>query len=877
MAGLFSTQGYTGKLVAGNTLATQTILDTFRDEDIKVSTNILDLFDLGEVPGTFTRTITLPGTKKNNQFFEHYYDISVYEPDLFNTNQIVDAYIDYDSFYIANGYLQLKKVNIIENKFVDSYEVELFGIISNFSIDTRSSFLTDITSLSAYNHTSSYNNISMSWNRQLFNGDIVYPMAEYGNSGGTNPTIFYSEVGTGGIDDFESALTVQDYKPAIRLKKVWDAIFSEFGYTYTSSFWEEPFLDDVYLLCDNGLRAPVYQPSIETLGQGKVANASGSAPTTLTNGVTSSFAFNSKIYDYDNKFTVGATTTYTTDITTNLSVNIQLGFKVTNTGVGSGMPAFYLYWVNTATGAVAGYQVLAQINTYMSTIQQSRSSTVTETFKLNTIVRSPTLNPGTYELRIEYINFGSANFSVQLNPDSTNTSTFEIFRVQQAADGKIIDIPSNMPSGNSGIRVIDFITSVQKKFNLIIYASKVNPNQFVIETFNTWYKSGKIVDFNNIINLKDKIEYIPANQLGYRQIKYTDAQDTDYVSTLFKRTNNRTYGESNFYDTDSFYSQGTLNVSSDVLAAGPLVRVPGSLTSGSAVNSTCTTYQFYYRGVVSSATINFVLCSNISGSITLDRRNRNHVACIQTGQYTVSGLGSDQLSITNIGDCTPEPVGKNEYPVWIPYFVADEKFLPAKVLPRLFFYNGKVPAPPYYLSGYNIPTTSSVATLQYDAYPYFDVYSTGSLNGTSSYFPQLDSLSLLYNNEQAVWGTTPLGSTVSDYWSIYLELLYNPRTRLVNCTGVIPLGQYINLELNDIVEFRGSYYHLRAINDYNLKTGECNLQLLGPIIPDTISEITDFNLFNNPCNFTYTVEETSGSLWNTIQSQWEVTNQLWNQ
>ena len=60
--GVQTTQGYRGKLVDK---LTGTILDQFSDEDIKVSTNILDLFDLGEIPGTYTQQITLPGTKKN--------------------------------------------------------------------------------------------------------------------------------------------------------------------------------------------------------------------------------------------------------------------------------------------------------------------------------------------------------------------------------------------------------------------------------------------------------------------------------------------------------------------------------------------------------------------------------------------------------------------------------------------------------------------------------------------------------------------------------------------------------------------------------------------------------------------------------------------
>jgi hypothetical protein len=45
------------------------------------------------------------------------------------------------------------------------------------------------------------------------------------------------------------------------------------------------------------------------------------------------------------------------------------------------------------------------------------------------------------------------------------------------------------------------------------------------------------------------------------------------------------------------------------------------------------------------------------------------------------------------------------------------------------------------------------------------------------------------------------------------------------------------MELNDVINWRGNYYHLRAINDYNLKTGECKIQLLGPIIADTFDVV----------------------------------------
>jgi hypothetical protein len=874
--GLFTTQGYRGKLVDK---LTGTILDQFADEDIKVSNNILELFDLGEIPGTYTQQITLPGTKKNNAFFEQYYDISVWEPDIFNTNQVVEAYLDFDAFYLVNGYLQLNKVNVIENKFVDSYEVTLFGIVSNFSIDTRSSFLTDISSLSAYNHTASYANITSSWGRGLFNGDIVYPMAEYGQQ------IYYSQIAFNGIDDNENALVVQDYKPAIRLKKVWDAIFNEFGYTYTGSFWSEPFLNDVYLTLNNSLQSPIFYPSIEDFGKGKVGNVSGSTPINLTNATTASFAFNQIEYNYNNKFLLsGGYTKYTLDQRSTTDITLDLAFKVTHTGAsGSGMPYFSIYWVDDTTGGTVNAQVLAGvINDYITVIRDSRTTTTTQTYNLKGVpIVGATLPAGTYRIYIRYDVYGVNNFTVQLNPDASNLCQLEISRVRQAGDQQVMDIPSNMPFGTSGIKVMDFIRGVQKKFNLVIYPDKLNPNQFVVETFNNWYKQGTIKDFNKYINVKDKISFTPANQLGYNKIRFSDADDTDYISTLFKRTNNRVYGESNFYDSGSYYSQGSLDVTT-TLAQGPLGQVPGSGYTGSvaSVATSCTTYKFTWEGGRGGSTVYYTNCAGSPATASVNFTFLpTATVCARTGQYTIN---SAFIDVDELGDCSPAPTGSaasgSGYPIWIPYYIADDKYTPARVLPRLLFYNGLVNASPYWIQGYTDSTKSTIQSNKQTQYPYFDVYSTGSLSGTSSIYPQVDSKSLLFNNEQAVWGNTPTASLVSEYYDKYLALLYNPRTRLVDANAVIPLADYFNIELNDIAEFRGNYYHLRAINDYNLTTGEANIQMLGPIIPDTISSILSGSWApsQDPCEFEFAVSRDNCLVWSTAEFNWENTPQQWN-
>ena len=175
--------------------------------------------------------------------------------------------------------------------------------------------------------------------------------------------------------------------------------------------------------------------------------------------------------------------------------------------------------------------------------------------------------------------------------------------------------------------------------------------------------------------------------------------------------------------------------------------------------------------------------------------------------------------------------------IYIPTYISSVNYAPARVLPRLLFYNGELNTDPYYIQN------ASGSAIQQVTFPYFDNYQ-GSL-------PNTGSLSLLFFNEPSVYGTAPTASLYSEYWSTYVNLLYNPRTRVINCKGIIPLADYYQIELNDIVEWRGNYYHLRAINDYNLSNGECNIQLLGPTIGNVIANV----LPGAGCDFDFSVED----------------------
>jgi hypothetical protein len=137
-----------------------------------------------------------------------------------------------------------------------------------------------------------------------------------------------------------------------------------------------------------------------------------------------------------------------------------------------------------------------------------------------------------------------------------------------------------MPYGTSGIKLIDFIIGLQKKFNLVIYPDKTKPNQFIVETFNEWYKKGEIKDFNKYINLDETIEYIPANNLAVNKLNFGDTLDGDYISQQFAKGANREYGKQYYTDTTNFYSQGTYEVKT-TFASSPLIKIAGTGLSGS--------------------------------------------------------------------------------------------------------------------------------------------------------------------------------------------------------------------------------------------------------------------------------------------------------
>jgi hypothetical protein len=605
--GVISTQNITYRLIANGQQ-----LDVFEDEDLKISNNVTGLFDIGTLPSDFTRQITLPGTKLNNAFFEHVYDISIENPYLFATNVKVPCYLDFNGVYLINGYLQLNKVNMFQSKAVDSYEVTIFGTLSSFGKIINNTYLTDLSSLSKYNHTSSLANISASWEGNLFNGDIVYPFADYGTG-----IQFVSGDDFAGIDNNQGALNVQDFKPAIRVKAVLDSIFEEAGYTYSSSFFNKSWVKDMYMICNYGLKYPEYSGvDLENYGVVKIGPISGSGMTDLNipnNTVVTLPWYNTF---EDKSQALGTNNSYLARVDGPLTAVLNLNFNV-SCSVNNGPGTIELhYWPTGSTpgGSGSNATTLVNFNQYFQKYWQSRSGGINQTFELSSEVYIGDLDANTYYYFGIKMNeyFATTDPVITLDPGATTKSYLNIKKVNYAADNRVIDIPSNMPYATTGIKQIDFIIGLQRKFHLVIYPDKTKPNHFIIETFNNWYNKTRVVSFNDYIDLNQKWDVIPANNLAVNKLNFGDTLDQDYISQQFSKAANREYGKIYYTDTTNFYSQGTLDVKT-TFASSPLIRIPGTGLSGSVggIAPSVTCYNYVSQPIPVPNTMTWLNCAGV--------------------------------------------------------------------------------------------------------------------------------------------------------------------------------------------------------------------------------------------------------------------------
>lgn len=251
------------------------------DAEINLVYQIADVREPDKKQSNFSYPFTIPGTKNNNKIFQQIFE-NGFSSFQYNPNKKLDAQIILNGNDFFKGDLQLNKINKIDNKIV-GYEVTIYGKIPSFFDNINDYELKDLIDLSDYNHQYTRTNVIRSWETSIIQNGVsvpfvlgngyVYPMEWRGQN---NPQYW----------------KVEDFKPSIYVKTIFDRIINSQGFTYQSNFLNSNYFrkliipyngDDQIELTDDQVKqlevwakypAPPNRPILKTIGSktGQVYN-----------------------------------------------------------------------------------------------------------------------------------------------------------------------------------------------------------------------------------------------------------------------------------------------------------------------------------------------------------------------------------------------------------------------------------------------------------------------------------------------------------------------------------------------------------------------------------------------------------------------------
>ena len=171
-----------------------------------------DIRDISKRQGNYSKTITLTGSKNNNNLLNHYYDVNIIEG-TFNINALTTGSVIQDGIPIMED-VSIQLTSVKKAQMTDGYEehVEYEVLIKDSKADFFTAIankdLTDID-FSDFNHTYDALNVVSRFPNTVVDGFKYFLPA--------NSAYIYN---------------TQEFKPAIFAKVYFDRIFADAGFTY---------------------------------------------------------------------------------------------------------------------------------------------------------------------------------------------------------------------------------------------------------------------------------------------------------------------------------------------------------------------------------------------------------------------------------------------------------------------------------------------------------------------------------------------------------------------------------------------------------------------------------------------------------------------
>ena len=494
-------------------------LDVLNEVPLRVDLSALEAQELGKVFGIGTQTFSLPGTKKNNRFFKHGYDIGA--DDVPGFYEPIDAWVIQNGETLLYGGLSLMEIVASEDGWVD-YKVQITDKAVQFVDSLTGKYLAD-ADWSAYEHTLSSGSIVDSWNDNLLGGSVYYPLIDYGRDDKTpypqTPRIQFSSssLGTqiGAIDNVNSPLRAQQLLPAIRTKDVVDVIFDQVGFRYTGSFIESADFQNLYMLTKPNDEFGLNIPS---------ASATFSAVKTTATQLSLDTGFitlpvNTEISDPLNAYNSGTSTYSAQDNGATTFEGTVTFFNPNTTPTGASILTLQL-----RVGSLSAYTIVDTATYYLDYVGTTGYGPFTIGVN-GTVNMSGGIDDAW--LAVAYL----TDFGTPGTPIPLTGGTFKCTQAPKTFEGATVDMSLQF---NKELKSEDVINGLINQFNLVLTPSADDQSTIQIETVDDWIRSGSVKDWTHKYDTSKRVSISSTINDLSKTVFFQNAEDTDRFSSVAK-------------------------------------------------------------------------------------------------------------------------------------------------------------------------------------------------------------------------------------------------------------------------------------------------------------------------------------------------------
>jgi hypothetical protein len=507
-------------------------IDLYENEKVHLNYKFTDLTNFSSI-GNYSQEFRIPASKTNVDFFGAIFNVNF--NGWFDFRKKVDASLTVNTIPIATGHIQVKKLYWQSGKLFE-FEVVFFGEVPNLSRLLNDKKIKDIEAI-----------VSGDLDYDLLHEYVETPPNEHTiltlcdkwNLTTTN-VLGQPIYASGNLSSlFNKPLYVGHLTPSVSAYYLFEQIMKDANVQWTS--------DNLADCLDN-----VYVPFVN----GQYLNSSFGL-----NDITSTLALASNVVGEtfgpgDYQYNLSAAVTEYNDPNNDWSSGIftapfsgQFSFKVWVSGqitASVDLQSLYInpiFYVNGTFFSVPPNYFLADItfsNSVISTVSLNQGDTLEIRLAMN--LQQIDGMPAA-EATITFTGNGANDYTgtgIELVSIGTNLTSDQVVMEFNAPD----------------MKQIDFLTSIQKMFNLAFVPDRTLPNTLRIEPLVEYIGSGNTLDWSQKLDLSKDIMYSPTTDLQKANFTFTYTEDGDYFNSLYN-DNGRVYGryevtEADFEITNEF-------------------------------------------------------------------------------------------------------------------------------------------------------------------------------------------------------------------------------------------------------------------------------------------------------------------------------------